>query len=238
MSRIEGDGCGLRIVTAVETPFDLPAVLLFDIDQVPEAMLPRPRIEETGAALQRYPKPEQAKNAARHVRRRQVLRMLASQCSGRPASRISVDRTPSGALRVNPHSLGLHASLSHRGSLTAFGFAAQPIGVDIEPDRPVDSLPLALLHVEEQRFLEALPETSRSFTFLKLWTLKEACVKAIGTGFETPLESFAIAFSGTDAPPRISGLPAAVQLCHRIIVDGIYGAIHVAAARLVPVMTD
>ena len=52
---------------------------------------------------------------------------------------------------------------------------------------------------EERGFLLHVPAEKRFDCVLRLWTLKEAAVKAIGLGLQLPLDSFAFALD----PPRL-----------------------------------
>ncbi len=65
-------------------------------------------------------------------------------------------------------------------AVTAIG----PVGVDLEPVRPVDTLALARrwFPAPEAAWLAGLPSGQRDEAFLGLWTQKEAIAKALGTG--------------------------------------------------------
>lgn len=70
-----------------------------------------------------------------------------------------------------------------------------PLGVDLEHVRPLDDLDgVARSHFapEERRALFALPEAERLDGFYRLWTRKEAFIKAVGTGLGFGLERFAV----------------------------------------------
>jgi 4'-phosphopantetheinyl transferase len=62
---------------------------------------------------------------------------------------------------------------------------AGDVGIDVEPStRDVAGWALVghALTVREQEWLLALPESDRAGTFLRIWTRKEALLKAAGTG--------------------------------------------------------
>jgi 4'-phosphopantetheinyl transferase len=66
--------------------------------------------------------------------------------------------------------------------------------VDTETaDRETDALDLAarFFAPAEAARLATLPEPARSLEFLRIWTLKEAFVKALGLGMSLPLNRFA-----------------------------------------------
>ena len=129
---------------------------------------------------------DQGRPAAGHrsyfLRRRSLLRhLLARWRGGRPEqARIAYDAH--GA----PRALGPGSefvSVASRGSLAAFALASTPAGVDLEPDRPFQSPVESILTDGERARLGALSdERERSDAFLRLWTMKEAYLKAIGTG--------------------------------------------------------
>jgi 4'-phosphopantetheinyl transferase len=89
-------------------------------------------------------------------------------------------------------------NLSHTDDMLVLAFVAsgEP-GVDIESlGRQVDPEPLAkrFFSAAEFRALQALPRTRQRDRFLRLWTLKEACVKANGQGLARALRDFEFAF--------------------------------------------
>jgi 4'-phosphopantetheinyl transferase len=69
------------------------------------------------------------------------------------------------------------------------------IGVDIERLRPVgNSLELAtrFFQSSEVAYLATVPESELDIEFLRFWTIKEACLKAIGKGIIYGLDRFAV----------------------------------------------
>ncbi|WP_405921415.1 4'-phosphopantetheinyl transferase family protein [Streptomyces sp. NBC_00122] len=78
----------------------------------------------------------------------------------------------------------VHFSLSHSGDVAYLAFAGVPVGVDVEetpgPDAVADVMPL--LHPAEVAELTALPEPARRPALARVWSRKEACLKAEGTG--------------------------------------------------------
>lgn len=94
----------------------------------------------------------------------------------------------------------LNFNVSHSGGhgLIALSTAGR-LGVDIEeriPRRYLNELIEAVMAPEEQTELAALPESAKLHLFYRLWTLKEALIKALGTGFSTDP-------SGFQAPPAM-----------------------------------
>lgn len=83
-----------------------------------------------------------------------------------------------------------------------------PLGVDVERlDRRVDlNLAHRYFSSPEIESIDRLPDDrQRRIAFLRIWTLKESFIKAIGTGLRTPLDQFA--FEAIDSQrPRITFL--------------------------------
>ncbi|XP_064959776.1 uncharacterized protein LOC135609910 isoform X3 [Musa acuminata AAA Group] len=104
-----------------------------------------------------------------------------------------------GCLWVPP---SLQFNISHTSSMIACGVTVDvPIGIDIEEKRrkPVNNI-LSLAHryfspYEVQYLASFMDPESRQSEFLRLWTLKEAYVKALGRGFSgAPFRDFTIRF--------------------------------------------
>lgn len=79
------------------------------------------------------------------------------------------------------------SNLSHSAghALWAASSLHQQIGVDLERIRQIDELALAELiaHDDEKQLLRTLDGPNRTRFFYRLWTLKEALVKAVGGDF-------------------------------------------------------
>ncbi|HEY6943089.1 MAG TPA: 4'-phosphopantetheinyl transferase superfamily protein [Dokdonella sp.] len=80
----------------------------------------------------------------------------------------------------------LDFNLSHAGSLVALAFARnQPLGIDIEPlERRigVDGIAARFFGARETAALGRVEASLRQAAFLRLWTHKEAVLKALGDG--------------------------------------------------------
>ncbi|MFF3432398.1 4'-phosphopantetheinyl transferase family protein [Streptomyces sp. NPDC002602] len=84
----------------------------------------------------------------------------------------------------------LYFSLSHCVGVTLVGVADAPVGVDAErlPGRRTVELCLARLHPRERDELLRTPCAQRPLSFCRLWTRKEAYLKALGTGLSRGLD--------------------------------------------------
>jgi 4'-phosphopantetheinyl transferase len=89
-------------------------------------------------------------------------------------------------------------SLSHTRGLVAVAVASRGvIGIDVERMDPAKTDPGVAEEYfapTELQMLQGAPPTERTAYFFRLWTLKEAYIKAIGTGLSASLKSFAFAF--------------------------------------------
>lgn len=129
--------------------------------------------------------------AARSQLRRETAAGILARQLDRPEAALTIDHLPGGR-PVLPGCEGLHLSLATRAGVVAVGLARDPVGVDVEEIQPEAPVPLALLHALEQAELERAPAADRASVFAQIWAAKEAYVKALGTGFARPPESFAV----------------------------------------------
>ena len=81
---------------------------------------------------------------------------------------------------------GCHFNLSHSGDAALLAIdAGAPVGVDIEIERAMDDIDaMAQAHFTdaERDALQRSSAGTRAAAFLRTWTRKEACLKAVGTG--------------------------------------------------------
>lgn len=69
------------------------------------------------------------------------------------------------------------------------------IGIDVERIRPIPemmNMAKTILSPAETAEWISLPAERREETFFRVWTRKEACVKAVGEGLSAPLEDFRV----------------------------------------------
>ena len=105
-------------------------------------------------------------------------------------------------------------NLAHtRGLVAAALIDRGKIGIDVEKiDAAKADFQVARNYfaAPEIEILRAVPASERAVCFFRFWTLKEAYLKAIGTGLGTPLDSFAFTLAplgieflrGVDDDPR------------------------------------
>jgi len=94
----------------------------------------------------------------------------------------------------------LQFNLTHtRGLIALAVMQVEPVGIDVEfLSRQADIVNLAERYFarKEAEELLALPVEQWNERFYDLWTLKEAYLKACGTGLRTPLSEFCFSFNG------------------------------------------
>jgi 4'-phosphopantetheinyl transferase len=111
---------------------------------------------------------------------------------------------PAVAAVQNPHGLTFNVSHSGAWAVIAIGWQRR-IGVDIETQearRDWRGLAERFFSTDERRQLAALPEPLRHAAFYRIWTSKEAYLKATGLGMSLPLEDFTVA-ADPNIPPQV-----------------------------------
>lgn len=120
---------------------------------------------------------------------------------------------------LNPQ---LYFSISHTNRYIALCFDSNPIGIDIEKQRICNqSIANRFFHKNEADYLSHIIDKNlKDQDFTKIWTLKEAYVKAIGTGISNNFKNFYISLY-----PKIEihNNPEKTSLIHKFLPEyGIY----------------
>lgn len=144
--------------------------------------------------MARYRIPE---DAARFCIGRTMLRYLSAAYLGVDGAGLSLKARDHG----KPYWEGreeLHFNLSHSGAWVLLAFSAtHEVGVDVqhtEKSRRLDHMNVArqACHPEELEALLVLPETKRKALFYRIWSCKEAVIKAAGQGLHGQLQTFSV----------------------------------------------
>lgn len=134
-------------------------------------------------------------DALRWISYRSSMRAILGSKLGIPPADVPIRISESGKPHLEGPNEGLHFNLSHSNSLAILALSTEgPVGVDLEPiNRAADLLECeaSFCHPLE---IASLPDdpTARQDQLLQLWTMKEAVLKAVGTGFLLPPESIRI----------------------------------------------
>lgn len=108
----------------------------------------------------------------------------------------------------------LDFNLAHSENLVVLAIThRRAIGIDIERVRPVDDLSelVARFSKRERALFEDLASGKRLLAFFKLWTRKEAWLKATGEGIGRQLDQVEVSFA-TGIPARFLGLPPTSEI--------------------------
>jgi 4'-phosphopantetheinyl transferase len=136
-----------------------------------------------------------------------LLRSMLAFYGTFPAARWRFIADPDGKPRIDLRAGGaaLEFNLSHTRGLVAGAVAAAGlrVGIDVEEIEPREAdfrVAEEFFAPAEVRALKAMPPAEQATGFFRYWTLKEAYIKAVGSGLAMPLQSFGF----TLAPPRIT----------------------------------
>ncbi len=89
----------------------------------------------------------------------------------------------------------IHYNLSHADGIAACMVSDGECGIDCERIRTFrPNVMKRAFSVSERSMVENAPEDMKNELFFRLWTLKEAYVKAIGTGISYPLDTVVFGF--------------------------------------------
>ena len=110
------------------------------------------------------------------------------------------------ALEENTKASGLRFNLSHSAEIALLAVAnGFKVGADIElvkHDKATEDIARRFFLSREVELLLNQPEQIRDEAFLRIWTRKEAYIKARGEGMAIPLDQFEVSFHPGD-PPKI-----------------------------------
>jgi len=135
------------------------------------------------------------RDRCRYVAAHAALRRLLARRTGRDAAALVIEAGPYGKpyLAAAPRCA---FSLSHCEDLALVALADDgEIGVDLERVRPLadlDGLGRQCLTLHERHEIDRLAPGERSPAFLRRWTRKEACLKALGAGLHVEPSTFAV----------------------------------------------
>lgn len=171
------------MMTPLASPFDSCRLWRIDLDApMPPSLLGLLSAAERARAERFVFVRDRLRYQAAHVGLRQLLATELSLAN--PATlEFAAGLHGKPMLPVSPD---LHFNLSHSGRFAVVAVASTSVGVDVELLRPMpdaDALAVAHFSANEQRALRVHPPgVDRERAFLRGWTRKEACLKALGAG--------------------------------------------------------
>jgi 4'-phosphopantetheinyl transferase len=144
---------------------------------------------------------------ARFVAGRALLRRTLSRIAGVVPDTIDIGAAAGQAPVLGGALAHLRVSLSHGETHEALAVATAPVGIDVEETCPDDfeALAAVIMDPAELNAFHLLPAPERRAAFLRLWTRKEALLKAAGLGFSIDPRSAAV---GLGLPPGQGRLDA------------------------------
>lgn len=135
----------------------------------------------------------------RGLGREPLLRVLGGYLKQAPEEVVLFQSDASSKPRLADESSGLRFNWSHSGdtALVAVGHGLE-LGVDVEArQRTINALALAERFFAEPEFrrLQTFAEEDQTGAFLRLWTGKEAVLKALGRGISQGLDRVVLSLS-------------------------------------------
>jgi len=133
--------------------------------------------------------------SARFVASRAIQRDILSRYTGLDPAALVIGQSAEGKPRLeHPPGCGLHFNATNSAGLALYAVAeGRRVGVDLEvvrDDRDGQSIVEHRFSPIERGYYRDLPVAERASGFHRLWTLKEAYLKAVGTGLNRSLASF------------------------------------------------
>lgn len=152
------------------------------LDQIADRMMSTPERERASSFVF-----ERDRHA--YIASRVVLRQLLGGVLGMDPSSVELEADANGKPRLKGDAVRFN--LSHSGDLLLLALTREcDLGIDVECCRPLEALELSrrFFCAEEADWIESLAGNRRLAAFFRLWTLKEAYLKAIGKGLSHPLD--------------------------------------------------
>lgn len=171
---------------------------LLDLTQLPEDLIARQQVFLSRAELQRLQTIKQRQ--AQFIAIRAFVRLcLARYTHSRPQDLVIATQKNGKPYLVNPVS-PLVFNLSHSQDMAVFAVGMEhALGVDIESVKRKGSqrdIAERYFHQAEVAQLNKLSGTEQANLFFRLWTLKEAFLKATGEGISGGLDKIAFDLQG------------------------------------------
>ncbi len=153
------------------------------------------------------------RDARRYQASHAALRLILGQVTGASPSTLQFCEGSHGKpyLKDTP---GLHFNMSHSDDWALIGVSMLgPIGIDIEVMTPMDDTDLLAqknFSAAEYAAFKKTPPDQRLASFLRCWTRKEACLKALGSGLSIEPHEFE---AGVDTGTRDTAIAVNDQSC-------------------------
>lgn len=168
---------------------------------------------------------------ARFVGGRVLLRSTLARLCAVPPATLPIEAREGLAPVLGDPWAGLWVSISHGDTTDAVAIAGAPVGVDVEETCPPDHEAVAEVVMTEPELaaFRALPASGRPAAFLRLWTRKEAVLKAAGVGFSVDPRSLTVGIGPLGPPVPLGDLGFALA-----DLQGVPGGVPCAVALAGP----
>lgn len=156
----------------------------------------------------------------RFIAGRYILRMIIGGYLGMNPSQIEFTYREAGkpVLKPGPQSKELEFNLSHSNDLVLYIFSRNhEVGIDVEYIHPMpdmDDFAERFFSSREAELINLLRGEEKETAFFKLWTCKEALLKANGSGLTMPLSHMEV-FLNADGSVALSSIGGDRQLGSR-----------------------
>jgi 4'-phosphopantetheinyl transferase len=160
--------------------------------------------DEERARAARFRRPE---DRARSIVSRTALRELLARYVGSTPAALRLTAGPHGKPMLAPGSTASPPgfNVAHSGRVILL---ASAVGVDVEQlrdDVEIEELARRFFAPEEVAAVHAVPGTRRVETFFRIWTRKEAFLKAHGAGLSAPLDTFSTTTRAGEPRDEVDG---------------------------------
>jgi 4'-phosphopantetheinyl transferase len=145
------------------------------------------------------------RDRVRYIVGRGLLRTILGKYLGMDPAHIEFSYGPYGkpALKTDQPNQTLQFNLAHSQNQALFAFCAdRPLGIDLEHVREMpdeDALARHVFSPAEAALVASLSGQQKHAAFFKIWTCKEAVLKASGHGLTKPLDQTEISLTGETA---------------------------------------
>ncbi|HVI08656.1 MAG TPA: 4'-phosphopantetheinyl transferase superfamily protein [Candidatus Binatia bacterium] len=152
----------------------------------------------------------------RYAAGRAWLRNILAAYTGRDPAELKFSYSRKEKPSLNqPENNPVMFNVSHSGSVALLGFTRRrEIGVDIEEIRAnsdLDAIARRFFSGCEQQDFFPLPAEKRVPAFFRIWTRKEAYIKATGDGLSLPLSQFDVSLDPGSSDALISTRPESTE---------------------------
>ncbi len=138
-----------------------------------------------------------------------MLRDVLGRAVGRDPARLQFTCDPGGKPQLADRAVEFN--LSHTRGAVLIGVGGAPLGVDIEHEDRRARMDVAQRFFSPPEFqrLAELDTASQRREFFRIWTLKEAWLKARGSGLAEPLDAFQVQADDATQTAQVSYLDSA-----------------------------